>query len=83
MIKDKNVLELMNLDLRSKIKMTVNGVANIYSFSDNPSQDEGFELYSDDNKSVYGLSCNGIIEVIGVLIQDYANGIITDIEIMK
>lgn len=81
---DKNVLELMKLTLKSKIKMCCHGETNVFHFSANPSDSDGFELYVDDKKkTVYGLSCNGIIEVIGVLIQDYANGIITDIEVIN
>ena len=50
--------------------MTVNGVVYTYQFDNNPNEAEGFELYAIDDKehknSIYGLSCNGIIEVIGV-----------------
>lgn len=48
MITDKNVLELMKLDLKSEIKMVVNNCLNTYSFSNFPKTDK-FELYVIDN----------------------------------
>lgn len=64
MVVDKNILELMKLNLKSEIKMSVNGTTNIYRFGDNPNENEGFELYAQDDKkhenSIYGLSSNGV-----------------------
>lgn len=78
---DKNIIEFMKLSRFSEIEMTVNGETNKYRFSENPKED-GFELHAIDSGEknvVYGLSCNSIPEVISALIQDYYNGIITNV----
>lgn len=79
------IQEVSKITLSSIITMTVHGETNKYRFSDNPSDVEGFELYVIDNKrpteSVYGLSCGSVMEVVGVLIQDFAIGIISDIKV--
>ena len=81
MITDKNVLELMKLDLKSEIKMTIHRNTNVYIFN-TPKELESLELYiKGDKTSPYGLGCDSLLEGIGILIQDYANGIITDIEV--
>lgn len=82
-MEDKNLLEILKLTLNSQIRMRVNGDTNTYKFSDNPNENEGFELYAidaDKEGTIYGLSCSCVIEVISVLIQDYFAGIIDEVE---
>ena len=77
MLNDKNFNDIIKLDSTNKIILIVNGNIDTYKLELN--SDSTFELFSTTrDKTVYGLSCNSLIEVIGLLIQDYANGIITE-----
>lgn len=77
MIRDRNFNDIIKLESTNKILLMVNGNIDIYKLGLN--SDSTFELFSTTrDKTVYGLSCCSLIEVIGVLIQDYANGIITE-----
>jgi hypothetical protein len=78
---DEIINEIIKIDRYSKITMTVHGDTNTFKFVDNP-EEHDFELYILGNPNkVYGLSCCSVIEVIGVLIQDYANGIISYVKV--
>lgn len=92
-ITDKNVTALLTLTTNSEINMKIRGENTTFRFSKNPELDN-YELYDINNKydknrefiskeCIYGLSCNSILEVIGILIQDYATEIIDDIEYVK
>ena len=77
MLRDNNFNDIIKLESTNKILLVVNGNIDTYKLGLN--SDSTFELFSTTrDKTVYGLSCCSLIEVIGVLLQDYANGIITE-----
>jgi hypothetical protein len=81
---DKVVNEIIKIEKNSKITMTVHDDTQVYKFNDNP-EDDDYELHVIGCKknTIYGLSCCSVIEVIGILIQDYANEIITDVTVVN
>lgn len=69
----------MSITPKSEIRMTVHGETDTYCFSENPESDS-YELHVVNAKdAVYGLSCEGIVDVISVLLGDYATGIINEV----
>ena len=87
---DDTALQIMRLTVKSEITITSYGETHTFRFAEKPNENEGFELYDIKNDSleyklndkyvVYSLSCNSLTEVIGVLLQDYANGNISKVE---
>ncbi len=82
-MQDENVRKIMSITSKSKIRMTVHGETDTYYFSENPESDN-YELHVVNAKdAVYGLSCEGIVDVISVLLGDYASGDIYEVIYVK
>lgn len=87
-MQDENVRKIMSITSKSKIRMTAHGETNTYCFLENPESDS-YELHVVDAEDVvyedvvYGLSCEGILDVISVLLGDYATGIINEVVYVK
>lgn len=82
-MQDENVRKIMSITAKSKIRMTAHGETYTYCFSENPESDS-YELHVVDAEDViYGLSCEGILDVISVLLGDYATGIINEVVYVK
>jgi|GEM_PF-6346005 len=78
---NNNILnEFIKITEDSAIEITAHGSKNIYTVY--KTGDDAYDLKV-DNDTIYGLSCVSMIEIIGILIQDYANGIITDFRIIE
>ena len=82
MNEQKFINEVMKFNFNKTIRLTVHGKTNLYK----PvlQNDDSWELYAIDNPrdiSVYGLSCNGLGDMMGVLLSDYAQGITTAIKV--
>lgn len=82
-MQDENVRKIMSITPKSEIRMTVHGETDTYCFSENPESDS-YELHVVNAKdTVYGLSCEGIVDVISVLLGDYASGDIYEVIYVK
>lgn len=86
-MQDENVRKIMSITAKSEIRMTVHGETNTFCFSENPESDS-YELHVVDAEDViedviYGLSCEGILDVISVLLGDYVTGIINEVVYVK
>lgn len=73
--------EIMKFTLNRTIRLTVLGKTNLYK----PvrQSDNSWELSAIDGKTnrVYGLSCSGLADIMGILLSDYAQGITTTAKI--
>ena len=82
-MQDENVRKIMSITAKSEIQMTAHGETYTFCFSENPESDN-YELHVVDSEDViYGLSCEGILDVISVLLGNYATGIINEVVYVK
>lgn len=87
-IKDKAVISILSkLSMEDKVCMTVNGQRNLYKIQ--KESDDSYEMVvvdseckNTDKVTVYGMSCEGLADIVSVLLADYVRGIVSDIQIV-
>lgn len=85
MINNKNFQNLINFDKNYNIQLTVHGETDLYEARRNSDDlDDSYDLFSlTRQNAVYGLSCKDYIDIIGVLLCDYSEGIIDNVKLIK
>jgi hypothetical protein len=75
------IKEVMKLTLDSEnIALTVYESTDTYNVGKHA--EGSYDLFSNTKRDkTYGMSCRGLADMMGVLLQDYASGVITKIQI--